>query len=86
MGRLRLGTPHRVPARAARDGGWLGGLYASESCAGGFPQDCDLLIEQAWPVDKTGLFGDRPLGYSFYVPAATIAYIEIVPAPTGQET
>lgn len=61
-------------------GGWVGGAFASESYAGGFPQDGDLYIEEAWPVDEQGLFGSASLGYGIYVPAATIAYVEIVPS------
>lgn len=60
------------------DGGWIGGLFGAASYAGGFPHDPDLHLEEAWPVDADGTFGDAPLGYSVYVPAATIAYIEIV--------
>lgn len=60
---------------------WLGGLFASASYAGGFPQDGDLLLEQAWPVDDDGVFGSSPLGYAVYVPARSISYIEFVPAP-----
>lgn len=68
-----------------QDDRWLGGLYAAKSYAGGFPQDGDLLIEQAWPLDADGRFGDAPLGYAFYVPAATIAYIEMVDPPGAEE-
>jgi hypothetical protein len=66
-------------------GGWLGGAFAEESYAGGFPQDGDLYLEEAWHVDEQGVFGQKALGYAVYVPAATIAYIEIVAAPDPKE-
>ena len=69
-----------------QDGGWLGGLFAASSYAGVFPHDRDLLLEEVWPVDEQGAFGDAPLGYSAYVPADTIAYVEFVgpgPVPGG---
>ena len=59
-------------------------MFSAESYAGGFPHDGDLYLEEAWPVDENGSFGTAPLGYSVYVPAATIAYVELV-APREHE-
>lgn len=66
-------------------GAWVGGLFGEESYAGGFPNDPDLLLEDAWPVDANGNFGPAPLGYAVYVPASTIAYIEIVAGDPSEE-
>lgn len=64
------------------DGLWIGGLFGRGSYAGKFPYDSDLFIEEAWPVDADGVFGDAPLGYAVYVPAATIMFVEFL-APTA---
>jgi hypothetical protein len=66
-------------------GEWLGGWFGTASYAGGFPQEPDLLIEQAWPVRADGTFGDAPLGYPLYIPAATIAHLEVVPLQGTEE-
>jgi hypothetical protein len=66
-------------------GTWLGGRFGYASYAGGFPNETDLLLEDAWPVDANGTFGPAPLGYAVYVPAATIAYVEIVPREADEE-
>lgn len=68
-----------------QDGGWIGGSFAEASYAGTFPHDGDLFLREAWPVDADGVFGDAPLGYAVYVPAATIAYVEIVPPSEARE-
>lgn len=60
------------------DGSWIGGRFAGASYAGGYPDAADLLIEEAWPIDADGAFGDASLGYPVYVPAATIAYVEVL--------
>ncbi len=67
------------------DGRWLGGAFAARSYAGGFPNGGDLLIEQAWPVSKTGVFGRKARDYALCIPATTIAYIEIVDPFPPQE-
>ena len=60
------------------DGTWLAGLFASRSYAAGFPQDPDLLLEQAYQVDPaTGELGEA-LGYPLYVAAGQIAWMEMV--------
>lgn len=62
------------------DGTWLAGRFANASYAGGFPNDADLLLEEAYAVDQSsGLIGGQPRGYSVYVPAAQIAWLEVVP-------
>ena len=61
-------------------GTWLAGLFASNSYAGKFPHTSDLWLEQAWPVTDAGILGDEALGYPLYIPAATIAYVEVVHA------
>lgn len=61
-----------------RDGTWVGGLFARGSSAGGFPHGGDLLIEEEWPLDEAGTFGDEPLGYALYVPADSISFLEMI--------
>ena len=61
------------------DGTMLAGLFASRSYAAGFPQDPDLLLEEAWRINaETGEL-EEPLGYPLYITAGQIAWIEIVP-------
>jgi hypothetical protein len=64
------------------DDTWVGGRFADESYAGGFPHEGDLLLEEAWEVDQnSGAFlGDTGLGISLYVPAGQIRWMEIEPA------
>lgn len=60
------------------EGNFLGGLFASRSYAAGFPQEPDLLLEEAYRVDPdTGELGE-PLGYPVYIAAGKIAWLEIV--------
>jgi hypothetical protein len=60
------------------EGNFLGGLFASRSYAAGFPQEPDLLLEEAYRVDPdTGELGER-LGYPVYIAAGKIAWLEIV--------
>jgi hypothetical protein len=51
-----------------RDGPWVAGLFASGSYAGGFPNEPDLFLEQAWEIDADGVLGAGPLGYAVYIP------------------
>ena len=60
------------------DGAWLAGRFAEESYAGGFPHEADLLLEEAWEIDDEGVLGDEGLGYSVYIPAEQIAWLEVV--------
>jgi len=60
------------------DGKMVGGLFASRSYAAGFPQDPDLLLEQAWSVNPATGELEAPLGYPLYVPAGQIRLMEIV--------
>lgn len=71
---LRIGT---------KDGTLLAGRFANRSYAAGFPQDPDLLLEEAWQLSENGEFL-RPLGYALYVGAREISWMEIVP-PQGEE-
>jgi Family of unknown function (DUF6338) len=60
------------------EGNFLGGLFAGRSYAAGFPQEPDLLLEEAYGVDPdTGELGD-PLGYPLYIAAGKIAWLEII--------
>lgn len=62
------------------DGTLLAGLFADKSYAAGFPQEPDLFLEQAYGVDdETGELTNA-LGYALYVPAAQIAWMEVVPS------
>lgn len=61
------------------EGFWIAGRFAGQSYAGGFPYQTDLLLEQAWSVDQeTGQLGETELGYSVYIPAVWIAWMEIL--------
>lgn len=67
------------------DGTWVAGLFASRSYAAGFPDEPDLLLEEAYDVDPdTGQLGD-PLGYPLYVAAGQIAWMEIIRPEERQE-
>lgn len=62
------------------EGVWIAGRFAGHSYAGGFPYQTDLLLEQAWSIDQeTGELGETGLGYSVYIPAVWIAWMEILP-------
>jgi Family of unknown function (DUF6338) len=61
------------------DGTTHAGLFASESYAAGFPQEPDLLLEEAWSLDPdSGELLDS-LGYPLYIAPGQIAWMEIVP-------
>lgn len=58
---------------------WIAGLYADKSHAAGAPYETDLYLEEAWGIDDSGtLVGDSGLGYSMYVPASKIAWLEVL--------
>jgi hypothetical protein len=61
-----------------REGEWVGGRYGSDSYAGSFPNDADLLLEEAWATDDNGLLVGPGLGYPVYVSASTIAFMDIL--------
>ena len=61
----------------------VGGVFAQNSYAGGYPHGDDLLLEQAYSLRENGALGE-PLGYPVYLAAGQVAAIEIVD-PTGQE-
>jgi hypothetical protein len=57
---------------------WLAGKFAGGSYAGGYPNEPDLLLEEAYAVDQeTGILG-RSLGYPLYIASGQIAWIEVV--------
>jgi hypothetical protein len=60
------------------DGAWLAGLFAKQSYAAGYPNDTDLYLEQAWGLKDGGTVLAEPLGYSLYIPAARISWLEII--------
>ncbi|MBK5217139.1 MAG: hypothetical protein JJE02_06105 [Propionibacteriales bacterium] len=60
------------------DGFWLAGSFADNSYAGGFPNETDLFLEEAWEIDSDGTLGDRSLGYPVYIAAHQIAWLELV--------
>jgi Family of unknown function (DUF6338) len=64
---------------------WLAGLFADRSYAGGFPNETDLYLEEAWAIDNDGALGDKSLGYALYVPASKIEMMEIVSLPQEGE-
>jgi hypothetical protein len=58
---------------------WLAGRFAADSYAGGYPNEQDVLLEEAYEMDdETGELGD-PVGYRVYIPASQIAWIEVIP-------
>jgi hypothetical protein len=58
---------------------WVAGLYADRSHAAGAPYETDLYLEEAWEIDERGILsGDKGLGYSVYVPASKIAWLEVL--------
>jgi hypothetical protein len=59
------------------DGQAVAGLFADQSYAGGFPEDPDLLLEEAWSVDDDGTLLE-PLGYPVYVAKGQIARLEVI--------
>jgi hypothetical protein len=60
------------------DGTPLGGRFADNSYAGGFPHEPDLYLEEEWALDENGNL-TRGLGYPVYIPSGQIARMEIVP-------
>lgn len=57
---------------------WLAGKFAGGSYAAGYPNDPDLLLEEAVEVNQeTGVLSE-PLGYPLYIAAGQIAWIEVV--------
>lgn len=58
------------------DGFWLAGLFAANSYAGGFPNETDLFLEEAWEIDNDGALGSNALGYPVYIAAQQIAWLE----------
>jgi len=67
---------------------WLAGRFAQSSYAGGFPNEKDLYLEEAWEIDAdTGVMGETGLGFPIYIPADTIKWMEVVveqAAPEGE--
>lgn len=60
------------------DGTPLGGRFADNSYAGGFPHEPDLYLEEEWALDEDGNL-TQGLGYPVYIPSGQIARMEIVP-------
>jgi hypothetical protein len=61
------------------DGTTHAGLFASASYASGFPQEPDLLLEDAWSIDPDSGELLESLGYPLYIAPGQIAWMEIVP-------
>jgi hypothetical protein len=61
------------------DGTTHAGLFASGSYAAGFPQEPDLLLEEAWSIDAESGELLESLGYPLYIAPGQIAWMEIVP-------
>jgi hypothetical protein len=60
------------------DGIALAGRFANRSYAGGYPNDPDLLIEDAYSLTDNGDLNEA-LGYAYYIAAGQIAWLEIIP-------
>jgi Family of unknown function (DUF6338) len=69
------------------DGTTHAGLFASGSYASGFPQEPDLLLEEAWRIDADSGELIESLGYPLYIAPGQIAWMEIVPPqrPGGED-
>jgi Family of unknown function (DUF6338) len=61
------------------DGTTHAGLFASASYAAGFPQQPDLLLEEAWSLDPDSGELLESLGYPLYIAPGQISWMEIVP-------
>jgi hypothetical protein len=61
------------------DGTTHAGLFASASYAAGFPEQPDLLLEEAWSLDPDSGELLESLGYPLYIAPGQIAWMEIVP-------
>lgn len=66
-----------------KSGAWIGGAYAEESYAGGYPEPADMFVSEAVEIDpQTGEFVRDPRGqpvlkgYGFIVRWAEIEYLE----------
>jgi hypothetical protein len=75
---LFSGRPDTYLRVRTSDGSWLAGLFASKSYAAGYPNDTDLYLEEAWGLEEDSLELSKPLGYPLYIPASTIAWIEVI--------
>lgn len=60
------------------DGTWLAGRFADRSYAAGYPNETDLYLEEAWSVNSDTTLGTIGLGYSLYIPADQIAWMEVI--------
>ena len=57
---------------------WLAGKFAGDSYAAGYPNEPDLLLEEAYAIDQeTGILGEG-LGYPLYIASGQIAWVEVV--------
>ena len=61
------------------DGTTHAGLFASASYAAGYPQQPDLLLEEAWRIDADSGELIESLGYPLYIAPGQISWMEIVP-------
>ncbi len=66
------------------EGEMLAGLFANRSYAAGFPQEPDLLLEEAYDLDPVSGQLGRGLGYPLYIAAGKIAWIEVVPPESSE--
>ena len=69
-----------------KSGAWIGGAYAEDSYAGGYPEPADIFVSEAVEIDSaTGEFAKdrrgRPLlkGCGFIVRWAEVEYLEFAP-------
>jgi hypothetical protein len=63
-------------------GEWLAGAFADHSYAAGNPNDTDIYLEEAWELTSSAngnpKLGRKGLGYSLYIPANQIEFLQIV--------
>lgn len=59
------------------EGTYIGGKFAADSYASAFPNDADVVIEEAYSIEEDGKFGE-PLGYPLYISKAEMAWLEVL--------
>ena len=60
-------------------GYWLAGRFSNRSYAAGYPNDTDLYLEEAYSLDADDhVLSDIGSGYSLYIPAGQIEWMEII--------
>lgn len=59
-------------------GYWIARRFAYNSYAAGYPNDTDLYLEEAFQLNPDTTFTNISGGYSLYIPASQIEWMEII--------